>query len=83
VEIPLPKKRIYSEFYSLKFWRGCCSGFVPEVYYFDSNNNIIIFEYIEGMDLLRSALIKRKKKKNIDNQIAIFLARTAFYKNIF
>jgi 5-methylthioribose kinase len=81
VNIPLPKDRIYSEFYSLKFWRGCCSGFVPEVYYFDSNNNIIIFEYIEGMDLLRSALIKRKKLKNIDNQIAIFLARTAFYSS--
>jgi 5-methylthioribose kinase len=81
VEIPLPKKRIYSEFYSLKFWRNTCPGYVPEVYLFDDNNNIIIFEYIEKMFLLRSALIRRKRFENIDDKIASFLAKTAFYSS--
>lgn len=81
VKIPLPKNRIYSEFYSLKFWEGSCPGYVPAVYFFDSNNNILIFEYIEQMDLLRSGLIKRKRFKNIDNKIALFLAKTAFYSS--
>ncbi len=81
VEIPLPKKRIYSEFYSLKFWRDSCPGYVPEVYFFDDNNNIIIFEYIENMFLLRSALIKRRRFENIDDKIASFLAKTAFYSS--
>lgn len=81
VEIPLPRERIYSEFYSLKFWSQSCPGYVPEVYFFDSNNNIIIFEYIEKMFLLRSALIKRKRFENIDDKIASFLAKTAFYSS--
>lgn len=81
VEIPLPRERIYSEFYSLKFWSQSCPGYVPEVYFFDSNNNIIIFEYIEKMFLLRSALIKRKRFENIDAKIASFLAKTAFYSS--
>lgn len=81
VEIPLPKKRIYSEFYSLKFWRNSCPGYVPEVYLLDSDKNIIIFEYIEEMSLLRSALIRRKRFGNIDDKIASFLAKTAFYSS--
>jgi len=81
VEIPLPKKRIYSEFYSLKFWRETCPSFVPEVYFFDGENNIIIFEYIEGMELLRSSLIKGKRVKNVEGEIASFLAKTAFYSS--
>lgn len=81
VEIPLPDERIYSEFYSLKFWRNSCPGYVPEVYLFDSDKNIIIFEYIEKMSLLRSALIRKIKYHNIDYKIASFLARTAFYSS--
>ena len=81
VEIPLPKKRIYSEFYSLKFWRETCPSSVPEVYFFDGENNIIIFEYIEGMELLRSSLIKGQRVKNIEGKIADFLAKTAFYSS--
>ncbi|MFW5961444.1 MAG: phosphotransferase [bacterium] len=81
VNIPLPEGRIYSEIFSLKFWRGSFPGYVPEVYHFDSKNNIIIFEYIEKMLLLRSALIKGKRFSKLADHISTFLAKTAFYSS--
>lgn len=81
VNIPLPEERIYVEFYSLKLWEDICPGFVPQVYFFDRKNNIIVFEYIENMELLRSALIKEKKISVLPEQIAYFLSRTAFFSS--
>ncbi|MFW5718768.1 MAG: phosphotransferase, partial [Halanaerobium sp.] len=81
VNIPLPEGRIYSEIFSLKFWRGSFPGYVPEVYHFDSKNNIIIFEYIEKMLLLRSALIKGKRFSKLADHISTFLAKNAFYSS--
>lgn len=81
MEIPLPEERIYVEFYSLKLWKDLCPEYVPQIYLFDRDNNIIVFEYIENMELLRSALIKQKKYDIIPKQIGNFLSRTAFFSS--
>jgi len=79
VHIPLPEQRIYAEYYSIKLLGELCPGFVPEIYLFDENNNIIIFEYISNMELLRSEFIRGKKFNHLSEKLADFLAAKAFF----
>lgn len=81
VKISLPTARIFSEYYSLKLLDGISPGSVPDVYCFDPKNKIIIFEYIEDMELFRSALIRRKKFKKISDQLGKLLARISFFSS--
>lgn len=81
VKIPLPIERIYSEYYSVKLFAGIQPGSVPKIYLFDRDNKIIIYEYIDDMELFRSSLIKRKKLKNFSQQVAEFLAKISFYSS--
>mgnify|MGYP006287297341 CR=1 FL=1 len=83
VHIPLPQQRIYAEYYSIKLMEEICPGAVPEIYLFDEENNIFIFEYLENMELLRSELIRGNKYSHLGENLADFLARKAFFTSQF
>lgn len=79
LKISLPEGRIYSEYCSLKLFKGICPDYVADAYFLDAENNIIIFEYIEDMELLRSEFIRQKRHEHLAQQIAVFLARIHFF----
>ena len=84
LKISLPEDRIYSEYYSLKIFKGICPDYAADTYFLDAENDIIIFEYIEDMELLRSELIRQKRFDHLAQQIALFLARIHFFtSNLF
>lgn len=83
LKISLPEERIYSEYCSLKLFKGICPDYVAEAYFLDAENNIIIFEYIDDMELLRSEFIRQNRHEHLAEQIAIFLARIHFFTSGF
>ena len=79
VYIPLPKERIYSEYFSIKLMGLICPGYVPKIYYFDREKNILLIEYIYGFEILRSAFIRGKKFDHLGKQLGEFLAKKDFF----
>jgi 5-methylthioribose kinase len=77
--VPLPKERIYSEYFSIKLMGLICPDYVPEIYLFDQENNILVIEYIDNFEILRSALIRGKKFNHLGKQLGEFLAKKDFF----
>ncbi len=79
IHIPLPEERIYSEYYSLKLMDLICPDYVPKIYLFDQENNVLLIEYLDDFEILRSALIRGKKFDHLGKQLGEFLAKKDFF----
>jgi 5-methylthioribose kinase len=79
IHIPLPKERIYSEYFSIKLMDLICPDYVPKMYYFDQKNNILLIEFLDNFEILRSALIRGKKFDHLGKQLGEFLAKKDFF----
>jgi len=77
--IPLPEARIYSEYFSIKLMGAISPDAVPEIYLFDQENNILLLEYIDDFEILRSAFIRAKKYDNLGKELGEFLAKKDFF----
>lgn len=79
IHIPLPEERIYSEYFSIKLMGLICPDYVPKIYLFDQENNILLIEYIYGFEILRSAFIRGKKFNHLGKKLGEFLAKKDFF----
>ncbi len=79
IHIPLPKERIYAEYFSIKLMDLICPDYVPKIYYFDQENNILLIEFLDNFEILRSALIRGKKFDHLGKQLGEFLAKKDFF----
>ena len=75
---PLPLKRAYFEYHALIRQAARDPGSVPEVYYFDETQALIVMEYLTPHIILRQALIQGRKLPDLVTMLGLFTARTLF-----
>ncbi|MCG6115913.1 MAG: S-methyl-5-thioribose kinase [Mesorhizobium sp.] len=75
---PLPLKRSFFEFHALKRQAERDPGKVPEIYYFDELQALIVMEFLSPHIILRKALIEGQILPHIARDLGLFAARTLF-----
>jgi 5-methylthioribose kinase len=75
---PLPLYRAFFEYHALTRQAARAKGSVPQVYYFDNNQALIIMEYLEPHKILREKLILGETVDHLADTLGKFCARTAF-----
>ena len=75
---PLPLKRSYFEYHALKRQAARDPGLVPEIYFFDEAQALIVMEFLTPHVILRRALIDGRQLPKIGRDLGLFVARTLF-----
>lgn len=75
---PLPLKRSYFEYHALKRQAARDPGLVPEIYFFDESQALIVMEFLTPHVILRRALIDGRQLPKIGRDLGLFVARTLF-----
>ncbi len=75
---PLPLKRSFFEYHALVRQGARDPGMVPEVFFFDADQAIIVMEYLTPHVILRRALIDGRQLPEIGRDLGLFVARTLF-----
>ncbi|KQW24237.1 methylthioribose kinase [Rhizobium sp. Root274] len=75
---PLPLKRSFFEYHALKRQAVRDPGMVPEVFFFDEAQAIIVMEFLTPHVILRRALIDGKMLPKAGRDLGQFVARTLF-----
>lgn len=75
---PLPLYRAYYEHEALLRQEQRDPGSVPEIFYFDREQALIIMEFLQPHVILRGKLIAGQKVANLSETMGKFCARTAF-----
>ncbi|TXH82723.1 MAG: S-methyl-5-thioribose kinase [Rhizobium sp.] len=75
---PLPLKRSYFEYHALVRQSARDPGKVPEIFFFDVAQAIIVMEYLTPHVILRRALIDGRILPKIGRDLGLFCARTLF-----
>ncbi|AIM02633.1 S-methyl-5-thioribose kinase [Sinorhizobium meliloti] len=75
---PLPLKRSFFEYHALVRQAARAPGMVPEIFFFDETQALIVMEYLTPHVILRRALIDGRELPNIGCDLGLFAARTLF-----
>ncbi|HEY9216171.1 MAG TPA: S-methyl-5-thioribose kinase [Ancylobacter sp.] len=75
---PLPLKRSFFEFHALTRQASRAPGMLPEVFYFDEAQALIVMEYLTPHVILRKAFIAGEQPPNAARDLGTFMARTLF-----
>jgi 5-methylthioribose kinase len=75
---PLPLYRAYYEHEALLRQEQRDPGSVPEIFYFDREQALIVMEFLQPHVILRGKLIAGQKVANLSETMGKFCARTAF-----
>ena len=75
---PLPLYRAYFEYHALTRQAARAEGTVPKIYYFNSDQALLVMEYLTPHKILREKLILGEKVENLATDVGQFCARTAF-----
>ncbi len=75
---PLPLKRAFFEHHALTRQAARDPGSVPDVYYFDDEQALIIMQYLTPHQILRKSLIAGRQHPGLSAMLGGFCARTLF-----
>jgi 5-methylthioribose kinase len=75
---PLPLKRAYFEYHALMRQCERAPGTVPEIYYFDETQAIIVMEFFTPHVILRQSLMAGKTHDGLARTLGLYCARTLF-----
>ena len=75
---PLPLTRAFYEYHALTRQAARDPGRVPEVYFFDEAQALIVMEYLSPHAILRGRLIAGERTEGLGDALGRFAARTAF-----
>ena len=75
---PLPLKRSFFEYHALTRQARRDPGMVPEVFFFDETQAIIVMEFLTPHVILRRALIDGSRLPRVGRDLGLFVARTLF-----
>lgn len=75
---PLPRNRAFFEAQTLAREKLRDPERIPVVYHFDTDQSLIIMEYLTPHKILRGQLIEGQKVQGLAKALGIFCARTAF-----
>lgn len=75
---PMPLYRAFYEYHALTRQAARDPGTVPEIYYFDADQALIVMEFFSPHVILRNKLIAGEKVEGLGEFCGKFCARTAF-----
>ncbi|HEV7317435.1 MAG TPA: S-methyl-5-thioribose kinase [Ensifer sp.] len=75
---PLPLKRSFFEYHALTRQAVRDPGMVPEIFFFDEAQALIVMEFLTPHVILRRALIDGRQLPKIGRDLGLFAARTLF-----
>lgn len=75
---PLPLKRAFFEYHALTRHAARDPGSVPEVYYFDEAQALIVMQYLTPHVILRKSLMAGERHPGLAAMLGNFCARTLF-----
>lgn len=75
---PLPLNRAFFEYHTLMRQAARDPGSVPEIFYFDDDQALIVMEFLTPHVILRKMLIAGEKVSGLAETLGNFCARTAF-----
>ncbi|MEX0404983.1 S-methyl-5-thioribose kinase [Aquibium sp. LZ166] len=75
---PLPLKRSFFEYNALVRQQQRAPGMVPEIFYHDEAQALVVMEFLSPHIILRRALIKGEQLPRIAEDLGLFMARTLF-----
>jgi 5-methylthioribose kinase len=75
---PLPLRRSFFEYHALKRQAVRDPGMVPEIFFFDETQAIIVMEFLSPHIILRRALIDGRMPPKVGRDLGNFVARTLF-----
>lgn len=75
---PLPLKRSFFEYHALTRQAQRDPGMVPEVFFFDETQAVIVMEFLTPHVILRRALIDGRTLPRVGRDLGLFVARTLF-----
>ncbi len=77
--IPLPVERLRVEIAAFKVWGAFQPQLIPQIYWQDEQNSILIMEDLSRMKLLRFGLMKMKRFPIFPVEIGTFLGKNAVF----
>ncbi len=75
---PLPLKRAYYEYHALIRQAARDPGTVPDVYYFDEAQGLIVMQFFTPHIILRHSLMAGRKHDGMARVLGLYCARTLF-----
>ncbi len=75
---PLPLYRAYYEHEALVRQQTRDPGRVPDIYFFNREQALIVMEFLQPHTILRGKLIRGEQVRGVDDTLGKFCARTAF-----
>jgi len=76
---PLPVSRMNVETAVFQLWRSFAPDLIPDVYWKDVENGILIMEDLSRFKLLRFSLMRRHRFSHVAAMLGAFLGKSAFY----
>jgi 5-methylthioribose kinase len=75
---PLPLKRAFFEYHALKRQAHRDPGSVPDIYYFDETQALIVMEFLTPHVILRQSMMAGVRHDGLARTMGLFCARTLF-----
>ena len=76
---PLPMSRMNVETAVFQLWRSLSPELIPDVYWKDVENGILIMEDLSKFKLLRFSLMRQQQFSHVPAALGSFLGKSAFY----
>jgi 5-methylthioribose kinase len=80
---PLTRERMRFESQAMQTYNRLCPGLVPEVYDYDEEMSLMVMEYLGGHEIMRKALVERRRFPKFVDHISTFLVNSLFYTSDF
>jgi 5-methylthioribose kinase len=80
---PLTRERMRFETQAMQLYNRLCPGLVPEIYDHDEEMSLLIMEYLGAHEIMRKALVERRRFPKFVDHISTFLVSALFYTSDF
>lgn len=76
---PLTRERMRFEFQAMQSYNRLCPGRVPEIYDYDEEMSLMVMEYLGKHEIMRKALVERRRFPRFVDHISTFLVNSLFF----
>ena len=76
---PLTRERMRFESQAMQLYNELCPGLVPKVYDYDAEMSLMVMEFLGEHEIMRKALVARRRFPRFVDHITTFLVRSLFH----
>jgi len=76
---PLTRERMRFESQAMLLYNDLCPGLVPRIYDYDEEMSLMVMEFLGSHEIMRKALVARRRFPKFVDHISTFLVNSLFY----